>query len=184
MSVANPFNVRRATPADIDALRAVVPAIIAETTLLPPSPTRIEMLIQRCTHQIGGSIAGIIDGAEGVSASIGLCFTQDVASDEPYITAVWCGLAPNARQTDKQIAIDDPRRHYGRKLFEFAKWCHATLEEKAEQPILMRFDLLTTDKLGPKMGLYQRNLQQVGASFAFGAIGAFRQQPVPEEVAA
>jgi len=174
--VVNPYKVRRAAPEDTEALTSLVPLIVAETSLLPPSMEKIGRLIDRCVNMRGGAIAGVIDGPSGViDASVGLAFTQDEVSDEPYITAVWFGLHPAAR---KRVSRDqeDPRAHYGRKLFEFTKWAHAALEGAAGKPILMRFDLLTATDLGPKMGLYQRHAKQVGGIFALGALGEFRPQ--------
>lgn len=183
----NPHAVRRATPDDVDALRAVVPAIIAENTILPLSGPRIDTVIQLCAHRVKGSLAGIIDGEDGgIAASIGLAFTEDYTSEMPFVQAVWCGLAPSVRKVDKAVAIDDPRRHYGRRLFEFAKWFHESLEAQATHPVLVRFDVLTTEGLAPKMGLFSRNLTQIGGSFALGAQGTFRAQawPVEAEMAA
>jgi hypothetical protein len=180
---ANPQAVRPATPADIEALCAVVPSIIAENTILPPSPGRIQALINRCVFRVGGSLAGIIDGDDGIAASIGLCFAEDHVSDMPYVMTVWCGLAPEVRRVSRHVPIDDPRRHYGKRLFEFARWFHEGMEQVAEHPVLVQFNVLTTEGLAPKMGLYSRNLLQIGGVFALGANGAFRPQEFPAEVA-
>lgn len=172
------FGVRRATPEDTVVLMDVVPLILAETSVLPPSDQKIQALVERCACQMGGAIAGIIDGPDGmVDATIGLAFADSDTSDEPYISAVWCGLSPHARKLPSKT--DDPRAHYGRSLFEFARWVHGALEEKAQQRILVRWDLTTLELLQPKMGLYQRNLVQIGAVFALGAAGTFKPQPVP-----
>ena len=173
-----PARVRRATPDDIDALMLFVPQVLAETTLLPISPIKVERLIERCATRQSGSIAGIIDGADGIDAGIGMAFCESETSDVPFIRAVWCGLHPSVRKHPS--SPDDPRAHYGRTLFEFARWCHEGLERAAGHPILLQFDLLTRTMLGAKMGLFQRNLQQVGASFAFGAAGEFKNQPIRE----
>lgn len=171
--------VRPATPNDIDALRVFVPEILSETTILPLSAEKIEILIDRCAHGDSGAFAGIIDGPHGIDASIGLAFVESETSDIPYISAVWCGLAPAARK--KPANSDDPRAHYGRRLFDFARWFHAGMQEAAGHSILVKFDLLTLQNLTPKMGLYQRNLTQVGASFAFGVAGSFVTQEMPAE---
>lgn len=177
------FGVRRATPADTTVLMDVVPLILAETSVLPPSDQKIQALVERCACRIDGAIAGIIDGPDGmVDATIGLAFTDSDTSDEPYISAVWCGLSPGARKLPSKP--DDPRAHYGRSLFEFARWFHGALEEKGQKRILVRWDLTTLEFLQPKMGLYQRNLTQIGAIFALGATGAFKPQPVPAELVA
>jgi hypothetical protein len=181
----NSHGVRQATPEDISALRGVVPTIIAENTILPPSQARIEALINRCVFRVGGSLAGIIDGEDGIAASIGMTFAEDHTSDMPYVMVVWCGLSPQVRKVSRDVSIDDPRRHYGKRLFEFAKWFHEGMEQVAEHPILVQFNVLTTESLVPKLGLYSRNLLQIGGSFALGATGAFRPQEFPVvEVAA
>jgi hypothetical protein len=169
--------VRRATAADIDRLLLFVPQVLAETTVLPLSSLKIERLVERCACGLGGAIAGIIDGADDtIDASIGLTFTESATSEEPYIIVAWCGLHPGIRKHPGNQT--DPKAHYGRRLFEFAKWCHANLEAAARRPILMQFDIATRTFLGPKMSLYQRNLQQIGAMFAFGAAGEFKVQVV------
>lgn len=181
--ISYPSLVRRATTRDIDPLLVFVPQVLAETSLLPVSAVKIEELIERCVTGRGGSIAGVIDGQDGgIDAGVGLSFCESETSDIPYIRALWCGLHPSIRRhpTDP----DDPRAHYGRTLFEFARWCHAGLERAAGHPILLQFDIVTRSMLGAKMRLYQRNLQQVGASFAFGAAGEFVEQEMPDEVEA
>lgn len=180
---ANPYGIRRATPEDVDALLQFVPLVLGETSLLPLSMTKLEALIERCAGQEGGSIAGVIDGADGIDASVGLVFAELEHSDVPFVRAVWCGLHPTVRRHPGKT--DDPRAHYGRRLFEFARWCHQGLERVAGHPILMQFDLLTRTNLMAKCGLYERNLQQVGASFAIGAVGDFKaKKPVADLVAA
>lgn len=181
----NPQAVRIATPNDIEALRSIVPGIIAENNVLPPSALRIEMMIQRCVHRSPG-IAGIIEGADrNVAATIGICPASDPTSDVPYFMAIWCGLAPSVRKDEKNLPLDDPRRHYGKRLFEFARWFHSGMEELEKHPVLLRFDVLTRSDLGPKMNWFGRNLTQVGGSFALGALGSFKQQEFAEaEIAA
>lgn len=168
----NPYGVRRATSEDVDALLAFVPLVLSETSLLPLSPEKLERLIERCAAQESGAIAGIIDGPDGVDASVGLVFTESEVSDTPFVRAVWFGLHPNVRRQPSNPK--DARAHYGRRLFEFSCWCHQSLEKVAGHPILMQFDLLSRSALTAKMGLYERNLQQVGAVFAIGATGDFK----------
>lgn len=180
--ISYPHLVRRATPDDIDSLLLFVPQVLEETSLQPISMVKIEQLIEKCCHQKSGSIAGIIDSEDGVAASVGLSFCESETSDVPFIKAIWCGLHPSIRK--QPVNPNDPRGHYGRTLFEFARWCHANLEKAAGHPIVLTFDLATRNMLSAKMRLYQRNLQQVGASFAFGATGDFVEQKVSEIEAA
>ena len=175
-SVAYPPMVRRAGPDDIESLLLFVPQILEETTLLPLSPVKIERLVERCATQENCAIAGIIDGEDGIDASVGLVMSELETSDTRYIRAAWCGLHPTVRK--RPAIADDPRGHYGRMLFEFARWCHAGMERNAGHPILVQFDVATRTFLGAKIGLYERSLRQVGASFAFGSAGEFLAQGV------
>ena len=183
---ANPHGVRRATPYDLEPLREFVPKVLIDATILPPSQTKVDALIERCCYQVRGAIAGIIDGGDGsIMASIGMIFTESETSDRPYITAAWCGLSEQARRAPYRADLNDPRGHFARRLFEFARWCHGTLEEVAGEPVLVRFDVLTLEELQPKMRLYSRNLTQIGASYALGVTGSFQSQtPEVAEAAA
>lgn len=175
-----PSVVRRATEEDLPVLLDAVPKILAETTLLSISESKVEALIERCVRHQGGALAGVIDDEDGIAASIGMIFSESDISDEPYIRAVWVGLHSNMRRESRK---DDPRTHYARRLFEFARWCHVGLERAADRPIILQFDVATRMALGAKLGLFHRNINQTGASFAFGADGHFLNQGVVAEVA-
>ncbi len=177
------FGVRRAMPSDTTVLMDVVPLIMAETSVMPLSDMKIEALVERCACQIGGAIAGIIDGPDGtINATIGMAFAESDISDEPYIAVKWCGINPSMPRVPLH-QHDDPRKHYGRRLFEFSKWFHGALEAKAGKSVLVLFDLTTIEFLLPKIGLYQRNLPQIGATFALGAAGSFKDIPaLPAEI--
>ena len=187
-SVTYPPCVHRAGPEDIDALLLFVPQILAETQLLPVSHVKVERLIERSALQ-QGAVAGVIRGEEGIDASIGLIFTESETSDDPYIKAAWLGIHPSLRvapdPSGRKPKADpaDPRSHYARNLFTFAKWCHVGLERAAGHPILMQFDISTKTALGAKLGLYQRNTTQTGASFSFGSNGEFLGQADQVEAA-
>ena len=177
--MSNPHGVRRATVADIEPLLELVPQILAETEVLTLSEPKIRSLVERCCHQRGGAMAGVIDGDEGaIDASIGMAFADSEVSDEPFIRVVWFGLSPQARKLPDSIKTDmnHPRRHYGRRLADFAKWAHGSLEAAAGHRVIMRWDVLTLESLWPKVELCGRNFGQIGAYFALGASGQFRQQ--------
>jgi hypothetical protein len=166
-----PDGVRRATEEDIDEMLLFVPQILAETTLLPVSPTKIQHLVERCASRQGGAIAGIIDGPDGIDASIGMDVAVSDISDHKFVRAIWLGVHPGLRQSPPPQT--DPRSHYGRRLFEFARWFHGQLEAGAGYPILMQFDVTTRVSLGAKLGMYERNAVPIGASFAYCSSGAF-----------
>ena len=170
-SAPYPACVRKATEADIDELFLLVPQLLSETMLLPVSSQRAEKLVERCAMGEGGAIAGIIDGPDGIDASVGLDVAESDVSDHKYVRVRWLGLHPNLRTAP--AAHGDPRSNHGRRLFEFAKWYHSALEQQAGHPVLMQFDLATRAALGPKLGFYERNATPVGAVFAYLSGGAF-----------
>ncbi len=181
--ISYPSLVRRATPEDIDSLLLLVPQSLSETSLLPVSLVKIESIIERCVNQEGGSVAGVIDGEDGlIDASVGLTFCESETSDVPYIRVVWFGLHPGVRR--QPTNPDDPKAHYGRTLFQFAKWCHENLELVAGHPILIQYDISTKTMLSAKMRLLQRNLTQTGAIFSLGAVGDFSPQKIEAEASA
>lgn len=166
-----PTEVRRAGPDDLDGLLGFVPPLLAESALLPLSLSKVERLISRCATREGGAIAGIIDGPNGIEASIGLAVYDSDVSDERYFRAVWCGLGQGVRESPEYG--EDPRRHRGRTLLDFAKWCHAELERAAGRPLLLQLDVATRPALESKLAWYHRHAVQVGAIFALGSFGDF-----------
>jgi hypothetical protein len=177
--MSNPHGVRRATDIDVEVLAELVPQILAESEVLPLSVSKIQALVERCCLQKGGAIAGVIDGDAGaIDASIGMTFVESPISDQQYISVVWCGLSPMARQLPDNVKSNDkhPRQHYGRRLFDFARWAHEGIERAYGQPVIMRWDVLTRENLTPKMGLYSRHVPQIGAYYGLGAIGVFKPQ--------
>jgi hypothetical protein len=177
----NPHGVRRATESDIEPLFELVPQILVESEVLTLSAPKIQDLVERCCLQRSGAIAGVIDGEHGaIDASIGMTFATSEVSDEPFISVVWCGMSPAARKLPEEIKHDlhHPRRHYGRRLFGFARWAHNGMQQAAGHRIIMRWDVLTLDGLTNKMALHARHVPQIGAYYAFGAEGNFQGQMV------
>ncbi len=170
-----PGVVRRATEEDIPVLMDFVPRILAETTLLSVSEAKVERLVERCVRDKTGALAAVIDGEDGIAASIGMTFSESDISDDSYVMVRWIGLNPSM---EREASKDDPRTHYARRLFEFARWCHVGLERAADRPMIMQFDVTTKTGLGTKLGMFQRNLPQTGAVFSFGSSEPFLAQSV------
>jgi hypothetical protein len=174
--VQYPDGVRRATVDDIDELCLMVPQLLAETTVLPVSTEKVATLIKRCVLREGGSIVGVIDGPDGIDASVGLDVADSDVSDERYVRGLWLGLHPGLRA--KPAPHGDPRANHGRRLFEFARWYHDMLEKAAGNSILMQFALATTVNMESKMGFYHRNATPIGATFAYLTGGEFLRREV------
>lgn len=161
----NPQGVRRASPADYDALLAAALNCYAENALQPVSHAKVGEIVRRCVEQ-DQSIAGIIDGPAGLEASVGLSIASFDYSDERHLRCLWLGVEPAHRKTP-----------HGVKLMEFAQWAQSVLE------VPLYLDLTTVETLQSKMHLYLRTAPQVGAFFAFGAVpeGQFNQSRVGDD---
>lgn len=155
----NPFNVRRAVPADADALFAfLMEHYYRESALQPVSEKKVRANIRRCVEMDRG-IAGVIDGEDGIEASIGLAFEEYNYTDESHVEGLWLGVHGDHRNTQ-----------HAPNLLKFAKWVWQGLD------IPMFLEVLTADRLMGKMRLFQRQVPQIGAVFACGVGEGFYRQ--------
>ena len=144
--------VRIANPADGDTLYAHLLNLHGENAIAPLNPVKARVAVQSMVSQRGG-ISGIIDGEKGIEASIGLFLNQPFYSDAWHLEEVWNFVHPDHRRTT-----------HAKRLLEFGKWC----ADRLKVPLFA--SILTTTRLAPKMRLYQRQLKQVGATFAHGQL--------------
>lgn len=165
MSIANPMGIRRAGPDDLAGLTESATQIISEGALQEVSPAKIEALVARCVER-DRAIAGIIDGDDGIEASIGLTIESYVYSDAEHLAVQFLGVHPAYRATD-----------HGAKLMEFAVWAQGVMA------VPLFVDLSTIEALQAKLHLYLRMLPQVGARFSVGGVpaGAFSQRHVGDD---
>ena len=154
----NPYGVRRATTADVDPLLDFVLHLLPEERLQPVSPSRVLEMIHRCADQ-RGAIAGVVDGADGIEATIALFVERMDDTDQEHIRIKWSIVHPEHRQTD-----------HAQNLMKFAKWCCEQLGGRKGYQVPLLYEVLTKGELLGKMKLAQRSLPQVGATFAWGCI--------------
>jgi hypothetical protein len=148
--------VRRAGEADVEPLLAFVITCLSESALQPLSPAKIAALVWRAVR-MEHAIAGIIEGDNGIEASVGLFVSQLHYTDEPHLRDGWLGVRSDCR-----------RVNHGARLVQFSKWAQERMQEAAGRPIPLFLEIMTTEALEPKLRLYQRQIPQVGASFAWG----------------
>src|SRR5690242_2363131 len=67
--------VRMARPEDAAAIYDLLLLLNDENAIMPLSEAKARETIRRCTHGEGG-MAGVIDGSDGIVASVGLEFGQ------------------------------------------------------------------------------------------------------------
>lgn len=148
--MTNPYGVRGATQDDAEILLRHVVPIYSEGALQPISTAKIELLVQRCIDR-DGAIAGIIDGPDGIEASIGLAVESFEYSDHAHLAGKWLGVAPAFR-----------RVNHASRLIQFAKWASTAMS------VPLHLSITTATELEPKLLLYQRQIPQCGAFFAWG----------------
>lgn len=160
MSTPNPQNVRRAGPDDLAALTESATMLIGEGALQEVSAAKIAALVARCVDR-DRAIAGIIDGPDGIEASIGMTIESYAYSDAEHLSVAWLGVHPEHRE----------HQPHGAKLMEFAAWAQAVMGV----PLFM--ELSTLEELKAKLHLMIRQAPQVGARFSIGGVpsGAFSQ---------
>ncbi len=160
MSIENPMGVRRADPDDLAPLIASASLIFADGALQPVSGIKVAALVQRCIER-DRAIAGIIDGADGIEASIGLAVDSFPYSDAEHLFVAWMGVHSQYRKSTHAI-----------KLMEFAQWAQGIMD------VPLFIELSTLDALQGKLHLYLRSVPQVGARFCWGTMpaGVFSQR--------
>lgn len=154
--------VRVARPGDEDAVYNLLLGLYSENALFTLSEHKARETIRYATEKRGGWI-GVIDGPNGLEATIGMALETFWYTDQWHLSEYWNYVAPEHRQSN-----------HARRLIDYAKW----VADGIGVPLIM--GIMTTDRLAPKMRLYQRQLSQVGAFFQHGmsSDGTYSQRKV------
>lgn len=162
----NPMKVRKAQPSDEAKLYAHLMGLHEENGLAPVSEAKVLEEIRRATETRGG-IIGLIDGDNGIEASIGLTLSSFWYTDDFHLQERWVYVTPPYRRLD-----------HAKRLLVFGKWVKDEMSKAAGIEIPLFLGILTRKKLEGKMRLYQRQFPQVGALFAYGPVpeGSFNQR--------
>lgn len=147
--------VRLAQPGDEDAVYRLLLELYDENALMPMSEARVRATIHAGTRGEGG-IVGVIDGAHGIEASIGMAFSQFWYTEAYHLNELWCFVHPDHRKST-----------HARRLIEFGKWCADRLSSP-EHKVPLLLGIVTRHRLLPKLRLFQRQAPQVGAIFMHG----------------
>lgn len=168
----NPLGVRRADHNDYEPLCDLVLHLASEDALQPISEEKVRLAVQRCIER-DGAIAGIIDGAEGIQATVGLMLDRLPLCDDDYLATRWMGTSASYRERMSDLL--DQRRKRGwtkmpddfgllTRLVRFAKW----VSEKMDCPLII--SVLTVRDTEVMLSSYQRQAPQVGAMFGWGGL--------------
>ena len=165
----NPFGVRYVEPRHAISLFALLVLAQAENGMAPINEQKVKDKISQGLAR-RGVIIGVIEGRDGLEASVGMQVVQTWYSDAVHLEDLWNYVHPAYRRSD-----------HAKNLLRFVKWSVDRLNAKAAQagepPVPAYLGILTHDRLEAKMRLYQRELQQVGAVFCYGSdFPGFRNQ--------
>lgn len=154
--------VRMIRPGEEDAVYNLLLGLYSENALFTLSEHKARATIGYATEKRGG-IIGVIDGPGGLEATIGLAIETFWYTDQWHVSEYWNYVAPEYRQSN-----------HAKRMIDWAKWTADGLG----LPLIM--GILTTTLLAPKMRLYQRQLDQVGAFFHHGLSvdGTYAQRKV------
>jgi hypothetical protein len=147
--------VRLARPEDEEPVYRLLLELYAENALLPMSERKVREAITAGTRGKGG-IVGVIDGPQGIEASIGMTFSSFWYTEAVHLNELWCFVHPDHRQST-----------HAKRLIEFGKWCADRLSQSGTcVPLLL--GVVTRHRLLPKLRLFLRQAPQVGALFMHG----------------
>jgi len=113
------------------------------------SDRKVRSVMQNGTRQNGG-IVGVVDGANGVEATIGLTITQPWYSDDWHLSELWNFVHP-AHRKDGHAA----------KLVNFSKWC----SDNMTLPLFIM--AIANKRTEAKMRLYNRMVPKTGIMFLY-----------------
>jgi hypothetical protein len=150
--------VRIARPGDEESVYRLLMLLYEENALLPMSEAKVRAAIHAGTRGEGG-IVGVIDGPDGIEASIGMALSQFWYTERWHLNEIWCFVHPDHR-----------RSTHLKRLAEFGKWCADRLSTpEVRVPLLL--GVVTRHRLLAKLRLFQRQAPQVGAIFMHGLDG-------------
>lgn len=140
---------RVAAPDDEEAIFNLLCIAEKENAMFPMDDVKVMAFIQRATRQLGG-IIGVIDGPNGIEASVGLTIEQAWYTETWSIGERWNFVHPECRKTDH---VD--------KLIGFSKWCSDNMN------LTLDIGILSNIRTEAKIRLYKRHFEYKGAFFMY-----------------
>lgn len=139
--------VRMARPEDEDSIYALLMLLWKENGLFELTEAKVREAIRKATERRGG-IIGVIEGPNGLEASVGLHLEQLWYSDDWWLVEYWNFVREEYR-----------RSTHARRLIEFSKWCADNLG------LDLFMGIVTNERTEAKVRLYRRQLPYVGGFF-------------------
>jgi hypothetical protein len=151
---AQPANVRIAIGTDTMPIYNLLLGLYAENAMFRLSKQRALETIRCMTYPEYGKrrgrwgICGVIDGPNGIEASIGMELMTWWYTDDFHLMEDWNFVHPDHRKSNH---VND--------LIDFAKWAAEQLKVPGQ------LGIITNDRTAAKVRLYRRRIPQVGAYF-------------------
>ncbi len=154
-----PSNVRIATQADEEGLFfLLVNDLQADNDMhYPVSMKRTYEHVRACCRGERG-IAGVIDGPDGIVASVGIGASQLWYSDKWLLAEIWAFVHPDFRKGTG----------YGDDLFRFAQWHREDMSRRVGYEIDLERGVRSYKRLKAKMRFWGRYGTQIGGIFLTG----------------
>ena len=146
---ANFAGVRIAAPNDEDDIYNLLMLQHRECGLFNFSDKKVRAVMQSGTRQNGG-IVGVVDGENGIEATIGLSITQPWYSEDWHLSELWNFVHPAHR-----------KEGHAAKLVNFSKWC----SDNMTIPLFIM--AIANKRTEAKVRLYKRMVPMTGTMFLY-----------------
>lgn len=169
--LTKPETVRIATVADEESIfwHLMGPMRDDNDLGLPVSPRSVYDTIHACcTGEL--SICGVIDGADGPVASIGIRGQYPWFSEEIILTQIWLFVIPEARS----------HARLGADLFKFANWHREDMSRRVGYNMSLENTVLSLHNLPLKRRFWGRYGREIGHVFWVRGDDEQEQQQIPE----
>lgn len=141
--------VRMATPADEQAIFKMLCLAQKENGIFPMNERKVrDFIIQATDHK--GAIIGVIDGKQGIEATVGLIIENWWYTDKWSLGERWNFVHPNYRKTT-----------HAKRLIEFSKWV------AYEMNLDLLMGVISDERTEAKVRLYRRQIPYIGAFFMY-----------------
>lgn len=147
--MTNFTGVRIATESDEPAIYNLLMLMHKEAGTFGFSDRKVRATMGQGTRQQGG-IVGVVDGPNGVEATVGLVISQAWYSEDWHLNELWNFVHPSARKNG-----------HASKLVDFSKWC----SDNMTLPLII--GAVLNKRTEAKMRLLKRMIPVMGSLFLY-----------------
>lgn len=162
---SKPINVRPLTTQDEEKLFNLLLLAYKENAPYTINENKVKLMIASAARD-REVIVGVVDAPDGktLAGSIGAVFSQWWYTDDWHIEECWNFVHPDHRKSS-----------HAKDLMSYMKW----VSDNMDMPLHM--GILTSTRMKEKIRLYERQMPQVGAAFAYNMKSG--HGPIAEDIA-